>query len=190
MLETLERVLNHGWMSSLVSLASILIAVVVYLRSRHRPAIAYQIQSVRLLRAGGGTSDNDPQSKPPLPYRNLPEGIEVLFRGTKLDQLVRSTIILWNPGNQTFRRADIVESDTLRIELASGRVLSATVTSVTRPVNHFAVMTHQEGPLVASMTFDFLDPGDGAAVVASAHVRFTSYANRYQTRPAEGSAGH
>jgi hypothetical protein len=162
MLEGIQRLLNHGWMGSLISLSSILIAIVVYLRSRHHPGIAYEIQSISLLRAVGNRSDMAPKAKSISIYRGGPEGVEVFCHGLKVDQLVRSTIILWNTGNQTFRMADLVDSDPLRIEIASGRILASRITSTTRAVNGFSVLVHDSNPPSSTISFDYIDPRDGA----------------------------
>lgn len=163
--EDLQRLLNPGWVGALISLSSIFIAIYVYLRSRHHPGIAYEIQSIRLLFAGGNTSESASKAKSISIYRGgLPEGVEVFWHGLKVDKLVRSTIILWNSGNQTFRAADLVDSDPLRIEVASGSILASRITSVTRTVNGFSVLPHDSSPTVTIMRFDYLDPWDGATV--------------------------
>lgn len=165
MLEGLQRLLSHGWMGSLIGLSSILIAIVIYLRSRHHPHIAYEIQSIRLLRSAVNPSGKESKAKSISIYRGgLPEGVEVFCHGVKVNQLVRSTIILWNSGNQTFRKADLVDSDPLRVEIPSGRILSSRITSVTRSVNAFNVLIQESNPSLASISFDYMDPRDGATI--------------------------
>jgi hypothetical protein len=165
MLDEFQALLHHPWMDSLISLMSILVAIVVYLRSRNHPVIAYEIQSVIFLRDAGASAEKTSKGKNLSIYRSgLPEGVEVFWYGMRVDQLVRSSVILWNSGSQTFRKADLVSSDPLRLELSSGRILAARITAVTRAVNGFSVLAQESSPPMALINFDYLDPGDGATI--------------------------
>jgi hypothetical protein len=75
-----------------------------------------------------------------------------------------------NLGREPVTKADLVDSDPLRIEVAGGALLDLAVVETTRPVINFRLAGNLAPPLVSSTTqgtslaFDFLDYRDGALI--------------------------
>jgi hypothetical protein len=139
--------LGKGWVGTIIGVAGIVIAFVLYVKSKTRPRLVWQHYGWHLI---GGA--------PPV----LGSDVEVRFRGEIVPRVTLSQVIIWNAGTATVTGNDIVESDQLRLVLPPGtRVLQARLRLATRPVNAFSVRPDAQNAVLA---FDFLDPGDGALV--------------------------
>jgi hypothetical protein len=146
----LADVFSAGWVGSLLGLIGILLACFFYVRSRTRRLVAYQYTAVRLIGSDGA----------------LPSAVEVRYEGKPVLRLTRSSIILWNAGNQTVNGADIAQSAPMGLQLADENTefLSVEVEQVTRAVIGFRAAIDPKRSNIVSLTFDFLDPGDGAVI--------------------------
>lgn len=146
----LWRFVNQGWVGAVIGLIGILAAVVMFRLSRRQALAAFQIRSLRLL-------GHEPEK--------LPQDVEVRFQGKRVPRLTKSFIVFWNAGQATITGQDVVASDPLRVLCEEdAEVLSATSARVTRPVINFQAHPSTHGANVTLLTFDFLDPGDGAVV--------------------------
>jgi hypothetical protein len=86
------------------------------------------------------------------------EGLEVAYRGTPVEALIRLTIRLWNAGNEPITAADLPTKDPLRLAIhESWKVLKSEVTDQTRPANSASIAD-------GVITFDYLNSGDGVVV--------------------------
>ncbi|WP_460417393.1 hypothetical protein [Pseudomonas sp. microsymbiont 2] len=145
------KLLSPGWVGSLIGLAGLIGALVVYFLTRKRTSLSYGFVAEHLL---GSSSDS------------LPPQITVQFNGNPIPRLTRSVIVLWNSGENTVMGSDIVERDPLRFHVGTdGKVLSVAVLKASRTVNDFTVQkASPEAPNEAVLHFNFLDSNDGAVV--------------------------
>jgi hypothetical protein len=149
-MNSIRELLNPGWVSSLVGLAGLVAAILIYRASLVGARPVYQLRALRLL---------GPDEKA------LPEEVEVRFKGQAVDRLTKTHIVFWNSGKALVRGSDIVKDDLLRCEFSEGsRVLEARVLKVTPPTNKFGAETDSNVPSKVVLTFDYLDPNDGAVV--------------------------
>jgi len=89
--------------------------------------------------------------------------IKILFNGTVVPRLVVTQLGVWNAGNTTVRRGDIVASDPLAVSVKDGvSILGSTRLSLTREVNDFQMRLSEDDRSHALLEFDYLDAGDGA----------------------------
>jgi hypothetical protein len=140
---------NQGWIGLLIGVVSIAVAYVLYRRSLLRPSLAFFSSSIQV------TGVNSP----------LVSGIEIFFRGKKVETVTQSTIIIYNAGNTTIDGDRIVNSDPLRIVTCEGsEILEAAIADVTRKVNSFSIAPSEQQHNEAICAFDYLDTSDGALI--------------------------
>jgi len=150
MLDKLLDALAPGWVGSVIGILGIAAAALTYLLGRQRSILAYRTKGARLL----GHSE-----------ARLPSEVNVQYRGKDIPRLTRSMLVAWNFGEKTINGRDIVESDTLRIEMGQdSSILSATVLKRSRDVIGATCSFGSASPSTASIQFDYLDPGDGFVV--------------------------
>jgi hypothetical protein len=89
-------------------------------------------------------------------------GLEVSFKGKKVDNLTVSKILFWNDGSDTIEKGDIVSTDPLRIE-SKYRILDAAIIKTNNPSNQVSVLL-EKGGSSAKVTFDYLDKNNGALI--------------------------
>lgn len=88
------------------------------------------------------------------------DGLSLRFQGENVARLCRTYVAIWNKRGDTVRGSDIVDSDLLRVVLdESDDVLSARVVAASRKQIEARVDRK-----AATITFDFLDQGDGFVV--------------------------
>ena len=137
--------LNQGWIGILAGGA---LGLFLHWRSRIPGIIAFQSRNVSLI---GGR------------HAVLPADIKVLYRETAVPGLAASTVWLWNAGNKTVRRMDIVASDPLRFSF-DGEVLNVRIRKVSRESVQIKADILEEGGDTVRFGFEFLDPGDGGVL--------------------------
>jgi hypothetical protein len=149
-IDDVERVFSLGWVGSIIGIVGIAYAIFAYFRTRQRGIIKYTQSGERML---GLTTDG------------LPRDVTVQYCGNDIQRLTRTIIWLWNAGEKTFKGSDIPAHDHLRLEVKNGgSVLAATVLKQARDVCRFAVPLDAESPDKVLISFDFLDPKDGAVL--------------------------
>jgi len=147
-MDSILKILSQGWIGTVVGLAGIVLAVVFYLRSRRKTRLAFQHDHVMLL--GGRRAA-------------FPDEVEIRFAGTVVPRITASKIVIWNYGDRTISRTDLVEGDPLRVEVPEGgQILKHTIHRQTRSVNAWNI--DQPSPNRLDLTFDFVDPGDGISL--------------------------
>lgn len=99
------------------------------------------------------------------PHSSFKDDLEIRYCGKPVDRVTSLIAVVWNNGNQTINGSQVVDSDPLRIMLPDGvTILRAGVISATRPVVEANIEVDAPRSW-AKLRFDFLDPGDGVAVV-------------------------
>jgi len=142
---------NQGWVGSVIGIIGVILGILgllAYRVSRIGPRPTYQMQSRRLL----GKEEQE-----------LPPEVEILFNKVSVPRLTISRVIFWNSGNSTITGNQIVESDPIQLDFENGTILKAHVLKSTRDAIKFNVGYEADAHKVA-LSFDFLDPDDGAVV--------------------------
>jgi hypothetical protein len=140
------KFLNEGYTGVIIGIIGILLSVYFYRKSIIRPKPAYQMASMRLIDEISDTNGH----------------IEILFNGEKVDRLTKTQIAFWNAGSSTINNKDVVERDPIIIKYSKdSKILNHSIISVSRSVNLFRVIDYEDSNQVG-ITFDFLDPNDGA----------------------------
>lgn len=149
-IDWLQFILSKGWVGSLIGLAGLIAAGILYLRSREKNTLAFQYSTLQLL--GGDESA-------------LPDEVTISYKDREVPRVSSTKLYLWNAGTETIRGEDLVAADPLRITFPEGTVLlRMQKMAETRDVIGFHVR-EDEGPThEAPCHFDFLDPGDGVTL--------------------------
>ena len=92
--------------------------------------------------------------------------VEVSFRGygDTLKSLTVTKLAIWNSGNDTIRKQDIVKDAPLAIQASPGNIiLSVKITDLASPLNKIECTLNKERTR-AIVSLDYLDPKQGAVV--------------------------
>ena len=142
--------LAPGWVGSIIGIGSVVVALILYFKSRQRTNLSYSYCGDRLL---GLTTEG------------LPAEITMQYRGENIPRLTRSLLVFWNSGDKTLVEADIVKGDPLRLSVGTdGEILSISILKSSREVNEISITRSQANNYEADLTFGFLDSLDGAVV--------------------------
>lgn len=151
--------LNQGWVGSILGIVGILVGCATsyyfYRKAERSPRPTAIITSFRL-------ADNH--------YYKL-DGLDVAvtYHGKPIPLATFTTVRFWNAGNATLDGESVAPMEPIRLELPKGaEFLTASVQPLPRPATNVQVAVHPALPNVARITFDFLDPDDGA-VLALVH---------------------
>lgn len=143
----MDELVSPRWVGILVGLIGLtvgILGIVMTVRSRRRCHVTTISEDFALIGADAV----------------YPDEIEVRYRGVQVPKVTASIVWIWNSGNTTVRRTDIVPDDPLRFQF-SGDVLNVAVRTVTRDVIGISALTSPKRSTVL-VTFEFLDPRDGA----------------------------
>jgi len=158
MLEEVKGILGQGWVGGLlgvvglvVALVSIVLAVYFYRRSQRVPKLNHYMHGFQV--AGGPRIDA------------AGEHLEVRFKGEAVHRLDIAWIAVWNGGTGTLDSSALVSHEPLRIQISEdGELLEASIIRVARDVNMIRLGPMSDDKRFITMTFDYLDPGDGVLV--------------------------
>jgi hypothetical protein len=93
----------------------------------------------------------------------LPEEVEIVYRGQTVPRVAQTAMIIWNSGNTILDRAAFVDRDPLRLTFGKDvTVLQVQVLESTRDVVEFTANVSKDKPEDILLSFDFLEPEDGA----------------------------
>ena len=150
MIDSVTKFLSEAWLGTTIAALGIIVALVIYRASQIGARPVYQRRSIRLIG---------------FDQANFPQDVEVLYRGKRVDRLTKSRLIYWNSGKQIVRGSDIVADDPVRCELSSDALaLEVGVVKHTRDANKFTATIDNGRRNRVILSFDYLDPGDGAVV--------------------------
>jgi hypothetical protein len=143
--------LGKGWVGSVLGLLGLGFAYYFFKRDHRVKRLSYGSLSISLIQPTDGIASD----------------IEVLFRGRKIEQVSMTLFIIWNHGNETIRGSEIAYADPLCLCMPDDRgeeILEAQVKRITRPAINMALTKCDGDDARRLITFDFLDPGDGASI--------------------------
>lgn len=139
--------LNYNNFSMLIGIAGLILAVFTYFKTREFRQAVYRQKSENII---GGVN-------PELESR-----IEIRCDNLVISRVTKTTVWLWNNGNQTIRRADISEADPLRITFPENtQIIEAKIAGMSLAANAVGVKAIKGNQVFPS--FDFLDSTQGFA---------------------------
>lgn len=142
--------LNQGWVGSTIGLAGVIISGILYFRAKRRAKPSVQFSRMTIV---------SPQSD------ELPSDVEILYKGSKINQLTKTNIILWNDGTETLHGSSVVEDSPVQICFEEGvTILRHQIVKETRSVNRSRLEPVENQRNAINIKFDYLDPADGINV--------------------------
>jgi hypothetical protein len=149
-----KSILDQGWVGSTLSFVfgviGISAAIWTYKSAKVGPRPVYQHSSIPLLGF--------------IPSA-LPSKVEIFYSKRRIDRITKTKVLIWNSGNQIVRGEDIVTTDPIVYKIpADNLILEASLFKTTRAVNNFQLALDEDKRNEVVLRFDYLDPGDGAAI--------------------------
>jgi len=142
--------LKNGIWGPVIGLLGIIVAIIIYIKSRVRAKPKCYLDYLRLI----GKKD-----------QALPEEIKIVFNEIAVPRVTLTRAYFWNDGQETIYGHQIVEDDSLRFEFEpSSKILKVHVAACTREANKVYAELSQDTINVTKFSFDYLDPGDGARI--------------------------
>jgi len=127
-----------------ISIISIVLAVMFYRRQKTKQQIGYRIESYGVVG----------------PSTQISKDLRLYYKGRSIPLVTRTTITIWNNGNQKIDATDFAPREPLRIQLDdSSAILEVQEINATSEVIGFTLRPDSES---LSIIFDFLAPNDGA----------------------------
>ena len=145
-----SNILVSPWLGTLIAVLGIVVAFTLYRAAEIGARPVYQRRSFRLI----GFNQAE-----------LPQAVEILYRGARVERLTKSRVIFWNSGKKIVHGSDIVLDDALRCELSpEALALEVQIVKHTRDANKFTATIDQTCRNRVVLSFDYLDPQDGAVI--------------------------
>jgi hypothetical protein len=143
----LEVLTIGGFVVGLLGLASIPVSVALARRSRQTPDLRVARDFDEVVPKGDWL---------------LRGGLLITFEDKALERVSRTYFAIWNHRGDTVRGSEVLAADPLRVEVGEGdEVLQARVVASSRTQLGMDV---QPSGRTATVTFDFMDGGDGAVI--------------------------
>lgn len=86
---------------------------------------------------------------------NYPEGLAFTYRGVVQPRIAVSKLLFWNGGRETIRRADLIDSDPLRVKVSNATILDVQAIKIASENCSFR-LSHST-PEDFSFGFDYLE---------------------------------
>lgn len=142
--------LSNGLIGNALGVAGVVLAVWFYLKARQFPELSMYVRREQLIGSAAA---------------QMAGTLDVVFNGREVKSLARMELTVWNSGNISFRKSDVVASDPPAISIgAKSRILDVS------KLRESSSSTSCQAAIAASqdkLTFswEYLNPGDGCAWV-------------------------
>ncbi|MDD5447112.1 MAG: hypothetical protein PHY36_04435 [Methanocellales archaeon] len=134
--------------SAIISIPSLVVAIILYIKSKKVKLPHYSIRSTNIVR--------DLVSRL--------QHLQMLYSGQEIENLTATKIAFWNKGRDTINSQDIASADPLIISIKDGyKILDAKIIYTKNTANQFSVIPSDDRSYV-KMHFDYLDKDDGAII--------------------------
>lgn len=131
---------------NIIGLIAIGLAILIYFLQRRRRKLNY-VTLLQPIVNRGALSEKT--------------GLQVLVDGVEVDRVYVSRIIIWNSGDETISRDQLLTIDPPRIVLSDGELLHAEIESSTRSSNNATALISENS---IRLDFDYLNSKDGYRV--------------------------
>ena len=146
----LERLMTNpvAWAVLAAStITSVVLAIVFYLKGKEKKEFSYCLRSSTLIRGKKRKLDK----------------LSVTYAGERIDDLCVSRFTIWNSGNKTLNRHDMVSTKEVTITTTDGsRILDAELIACSEETNKFSVQITDK--YTVKILFDYVDKREGAVV--------------------------
>jgi len=144
--------LSQNWVGSLIGILGILIGLIIaayyYRLSRIGPRLVYQINTLKII----GKDE-----------RIIPDDVKIFFRDIPVERIIKNVLIIWNSGYSTFDGANVIKSNPICVEYSKDTsIMRVTALKRSRLENLSQAKIDSEYPNRVLLSFDYLDPNDGA----------------------------
>lgn len=131
------------------TIGSTILALVLYRLAKPKKLLAYATRTFRIVRE---------------PNWKLPN-LEISYNKSPVRSLSVTRVTIWNAGNESVRVTDLPRAHAPIISVPDGlNLFEADVIERTSVVNNFNLEPVYDPQIGYSLTFDFLDPGDGVVI--------------------------
>lgn len=137
----IEKLQNLDW-GLMITILSFLFAVYVAIKAKKKKQIAFSISNYNIVEGNGI------------------EELEINFKGEKIKKATITKLAIWNCGNVTINREDIVSTKPLSIQ-CSGKILNAQIIKATDESNLVNILRNNRN---ITLDFEYLEPKDGVIV--------------------------
>ncbi|AVQ37759.1 hypothetical protein C7M56_03305 [Clostridium botulinum] len=137
----IERLQNLDW-GLIITILSFLYAIYVAIKGKKKQQIAFARSNYNIVEGNGI------------------EELEINFKGEKIKKATITKLAIWNCGNVTINRGDIVSTKPLSIQ-CSGKILNTQITKKTDESN-LVNISRNNGNI--TLDFEYLEPKDGVIV--------------------------
>lgn len=129
------------------TLISVVLAIVFYLKTKEKKILTYCHRSSSLIRR----------------KKRKFEKLSITYAGEQIDNLSVSRFTIWNSGNKTLNKDDIVATKEVTITaLGENKILDAELILCSEETNKFSVAITDEHTV--KVLFDYIDKREGAVV--------------------------
>lgn len=144
--ELLENTVFQALLA-VIAIISFVYAIITQRNNKERKELTYVIESNTLIRS----------------KKSKYEKLSIAYAERQIDSLCVSNVVLWNNGNRTLNRVDVVEKKEITITAADNHViLDVEILAATEETNKFSAIKVDDR--CVKLTFDYIDPKDGVAV--------------------------
>lgn len=131
----------------IIGLSGIILAIYFFVKSKKIKKKYYQLKSFNLIHES---------------VSDLPD-LEVKYKGNVVNNLTITKIAIWNSGNQTINKQDIVDLDPLRIYGRDGiEIFDIEIIDVVESSNDYKLTKKEDS---WNLNFDYVDPNHGCGLV-------------------------
>jgi hypothetical protein len=146
-----KYIFNNPYMETIflfLTIASIGLVVIFYLRSKRNKSPKYAIRSINLVED----------------FVNDLKSLEMKYNGEQINDLTVSKVAFWNKGRETIHKLDIAKADPIKIQAKDGfRILDAKIIYQKKSANLFTTNINQEKTFV-EVSFDYFDKNEGIVI--------------------------
>ena len=147
----LEYLDQNPWMNLIflfLALISIIISVVLYIKSKKSRLPFYSIRSINLIK--------EKISKI--------KSVEILYEGNKVDNLTISKLAFWNSGKETIDANDVAKLNPVRIIPKHDKIiLDSEILFTKNTSNNISIDLDKQQNRI-DINFDYIDCGEGAVI--------------------------
>lgn len=131
----------------IVGLIGVILAIYFFVKSKKIKKKNYQLNSFNLIHES---------------VSDLPD-LEVKYKGNEVNNLTITKIVIWNSGNQTVNKQDIVDLDPIRIYGSEGvEIFDIEIIHVVESSNDYKLTPKGD---YWKLDFDYVDPDQGCVLV-------------------------
>jgi len=135
--------------SILIAVVGWALAIVLFIRSKVKSRLCYVSRTISFT-----------SSRP-----EMPDGVEIHFRGRVIPRVAQTDLIIWNGGDTTLDASSLVEDDPARLYFGDDvDVLRAEITESTQPASKLEVHLSETSPSEVFIKAAFLEPTHGAVL--------------------------